>query len=107
MRVSPSKLQQMAIYTTLLAGVGCCMMYYLLQVKYHLENFSRSDHHRLALEQLEANQTAMDILGAPPPKVHNIHLSDRHNHIKILVTGCKDGGYLNTSSVKDPKHLGR
>ncbi|KAK6310725.1 hypothetical protein J4Q44_G00187800 [Coregonus suidteri] len=108
MRVSTSKLQQMAIYTTLLTGAGCGTMYYLLQ-----KNFSRSDYHRLALEQLKANQTAMDSLGAPPLKVHNIHLSDRHNRvepytaeIKIPVTGSKDGGYLYTSSVRDPQTLG-
>ncbi|XP_041698097.1 cytochrome c oxidase assembly factor 1 homolog [Coregonus clupeaformis] len=107
MRVSTSKLQQMAIYTTLLTGAGCGTMYYLLQ-----KNFSRSDYHRLALEQLKANQTAMDSLGAPPLKVHNIHLSDRHNRvepytaeIKIPVTGSKDGGYLYTSSVRDPQTL--
>ncbi|XP_029560848.1 cytochrome c oxidase assembly factor 1 homolog isoform X1 [Salmo trutta] len=109
MRVSTSKLQQMAIYTTLLTGAGCGTMYYLLQ-----KNFSRSDYHRLALEQLKANQRAMDSLGAPPLKVHNIHLSDRHNRvepytaeIKIPVTGSKDGGYLYTSSVRDPQTLGR
>ncbi|XP_019896716.1 cytochrome c oxidase assembly factor 1 homolog isoform X2 [Esox lucius] len=78
-----------------------------------LESFSRSDYHSLALEKLKANQSAMDRLGAPPLKVHNIHLSDRYNRvepytaqIKIPVTGSKDGGYLYTTSVRDPQTLG-
>ncbi|KAL0966123.1 hypothetical protein UPYG_G00291190 [Umbra pygmaea] len=108
MRVSTNKLQQMAIYTTLLTGAGCGTMYYLMQKK-----FSRSDYHRLALEKLKANQTAMGSLGAPPLKVHNIHLSDRYNRvdiytaqIKIPVTGSKNGGYIFTTSVRDPQSLG-
>ncbi|XP_010892392.1 cytochrome c oxidase assembly factor 1 homolog isoform X1 [Esox lucius] len=108
MRVPTNKLQQMAIYTTLLTGAGCGTMYYLMQ-----KSFSRSDYHSLALEKLKANQSAMDRLGAPPLKVHNIHLSDRYNRvepytaqIKIPVTGSKDGGYLYTTSVRDPQTLG-
>ncbi|KAJ8012077.1 hypothetical protein DPEC_G00064940 [Dallia pectoralis] len=108
MRISTSKLQQMAIYTTVLTGAGCGTMYYLMQ-----KNFSRSDYHSLALEKLKANQSAMDCLGAPPLKIHNIHLSDRYNRvepyaaqIKIPVTGSKDGGYLYTTSVRDPETLG-
>ncbi|KAM6948289.1 cytochrome c oxidase assembly factor 1 homolog [Aplochiton taeniatus] len=104
MRVPTSKLQQMAIFTTLLTGSGVGTMYYLIQ-----KGFSRSDYHRLALERLEANPVAMESLGAPPLKVYNIHLSDRHNkvdhqmaQIKIPVTGSKTGGYLYTSSTKDP-----
>lgn len=58
-----------------------------------LENFSRSDYHRLALEQLKANQTAMDSLGAPPLKVHNIHLSDRHNRVEPYTAEVALWGY--------------
>ncbi|XP_077954878.1 uncharacterized protein coa1 isoform X2 [Gasterosteus aculeatus] len=76
MRVSTSHLQQLTIFTTLLTGGGIGTMYYLLQKK-----FAESDYHRLALEKLEACPFAMDSLGAPPLKVHNIHLTDRDNRI--------------------------
>nr|XP_020475282.1 cytochrome c oxidase assembly factor 1 homolog [Monopterus albus] len=104
MRASTSKLQQLAIFTTILTGGGTGTMYYLLQKK-----FSESDYHRLALQKLEACSIAMESLGAPPLRVHNIHLTDRNNRvdqhtaqIKIPVTGSKTGGYLYTSSVRDP-----
>lgn len=79
-------------------------MYYLQQ-----KRFAESDYHRLAVEKLEACPVAMKSLGAPPLKVHNIHLTDRHNRvdqhvaqIKIPVTGSETGGYLYTSSNRDP-----
>uniref|UniRef100_UPI0037E8F640 cytochrome c oxidase assembly factor 1 homolog isoform X1 n=2 Tax=Semicossyphus pulcher TaxID=241346 RepID=UPI0037E8F640 len=104
MRVSTSHLQQLTIFTTVLTGGGIGTMYYLQQ-----KRFSESDYHRLALQKLEDCPLAMESLGAPPLKVHNIHLSDRHNRvdphtsqIKIPVTGSKNGGYLFTSSVRDP-----
>ncbi|XP_034542720.1 cytochrome c oxidase assembly factor 1 homolog [Notolabrus celidotus] len=104
MRVSTSHLQQLTIFTTMLTGGGIGTMYYLQQ-----KRFSDSDYHRLALQKLEDCPIAMESLGAPPLKVHNIHLSDRHNRvdtytsqIKIPVTGSKDGGYLYTSSIRDP-----
>ncbi|XP_071393705.1 cytochrome c oxidase assembly factor 1 homolog isoform X2 [Centroberyx affinis] len=104
MRVSTSKLQQLAIFTTVLTGGGIGTMYYLMQKK-----FIMSDYSTLALEKLETCPFAMESLGAPPLKVHNIHLSDRNNRIdqytaqlKIPVTGSKTGGYLYTSSVRDP-----
>lgn len=103
MRVPTVKLQQLAIFTTLLTGSGVGTMYYYIQ-----KGFSRSDYHRLALERLEANPVAMESLGAPPLTVYNIHLTDRHNkvdqqtaQIKIPVRGSKTGGYLYTSSIKD------
>ncbi|XP_068427244.1 cytochrome c oxidase assembly factor 1 homolog isoform X2 [Clinocottus analis] len=104
MRVSTSKLQQLTIFTTVLTGGGIETMYYLLQ-----KRFVESDYHRLALQKLEACPVAMESLGAPPLKVHNIHLTDRNNRIdqhtaqiKIPVTGSETGGYLYTSSIQDP-----
>ncbi|XP_034412129.1 cytochrome c oxidase assembly factor 1 homolog isoform X3 [Cyclopterus lumpus] len=104
MRVSTSQLQQLTIFTTVLTGSGSGTMYYLLQKK-----FVESDYHRLALQKLEACPVAMESLGAPPLKVHNIHLTDRNNRIdqrtaqiKIPVTGSETGGYLYTSSIQDP-----
>ncbi|XP_054452047.1 cytochrome c oxidase assembly factor 1 homolog [Anoplopoma fimbria] len=104
MRVSTSHLQQLTIFTTLLTGGGIGTMYYLLQKK-----FVESDYHRLALQKLEACPVAMESLGAPPLKVHNIHLTDRNNRIdqhtakiKIPVTGSETGGYLYTASIRDP-----
>ncbi|TKS80452.1 Cytochrome c oxidase assembly factor 1 -like protein [Collichthys lucidus] len=104
MRVPTSQLQQLTIFTTVLCGGGIGTMYYLQQKK-----FTKSDYHRLALQQLEACPVAMNSLGAPPLKVHSIHLTDRHNRvdqrtaqIKIPVTGSKTGAYLYTSSIRDP-----
>ncbi|XP_074547556.1 cytochrome c oxidase assembly factor 1 homolog [Halichoeres trimaculatus] len=107
MRVPTSQLQQLTVFTTLLTGGGIGTMYYLQQ-----KRFSESDYHRLALQKLEDCPIAMESLGAPPLKVYNIHLTDRHNRvdvhtsqIKIPVSGSKDGGYLFTSSVRDPDTL--
>ncbi|XP_061696408.1 cytochrome c oxidase assembly factor 1 homolog isoform X4 [Syngnathoides biaculeatus] len=98
MRVPTIKLQQLTIFSTLLTGGGISTMYYLIQ-KYH----------KLALEKLEGCALAMDSLGAPPLKIHNIHLHDRDNRIdqrtaqvKIPLTGSRTGGYLYTSSIRDP-----
>lgn len=103
MRVSTSQLQQLTIFTTVLTGAGISTMYYLMQKK-----FLESDYHKLALQKLEACPVAMESLGAPPLKVHNIHLTDRNNRIdqhtaqiKIPVTGSETGGYVYTSSVRD------
>lgn len=46
-----------------------------------LERFVESDYHRLALQKLEACPLAMESLGAPPLKVHNIHLTNRNNRV--------------------------
>ncbi|XP_061549753.1 cytochrome c oxidase assembly factor 1 homolog isoform X2 [Phycodurus eques] len=104
MRVSTAKLQQLTIFTTLLTGGGIGTMYYLMQKK-----FAESDYHQVALQKLEACAVAMESLGAPPLKIHNIHLTDRHNRIdqqtaqiKIPVTGSRTGGYLYTSSIREP-----
>ncbi|XP_067109048.1 cytochrome c oxidase assembly factor 1 homolog isoform X1 [Osmerus mordax] len=103
MRVSTNQLQQLAIFTTVFTG-GCIgTMYYLIQ-----KEFQNSEYYQLALKKLEANPVAMESLGAPPLKVYNIHLTDRHNQvnhqsaqIKIPVKGGVTGGYLYTSSIRD------
>ncbi|XP_028831118.1 cytochrome c oxidase assembly factor 1 homolog isoform X2 [Denticeps clupeoides] len=73
-----------------------------------IKKFAASEYHRLALECLNAHTTAMENLGAPPLKVHNLHLTDRYNsmdqtraQIKIPVTGSKTGGYLYATSIRD------
>ncbi|XP_030631688.1 cytochrome c oxidase assembly factor 1 homolog [Chanos chanos] len=103
MRRSVNLLQQMAIFVTVVTGGGCGMMYYLMQ-----KNFAQSEYYRLALQQLKNHSTAMASLGAPPLKVHNIHLSDKQNRmdhsraqLKIPVTGSKTGGYLYSASTRD------
>ncbi|XP_029971157.1 cytochrome c oxidase assembly factor 1 homolog [Salarias fasciatus] len=103
MRISTSHLQQLTIFTTVLTGGGITTMYCLMQSK-----FAESDYHRLAVRELESCPLAMESLGAPPLKVHNIHLTDRDNRIdqrsaqlKIPVTGSKTGGYLYTTSFRD------
>ncbi|XP_017326574.1 cytochrome c oxidase assembly factor 1 homolog [Ictalurus punctatus] len=100
---STNLLQQMTIFVTVVTGGGCGMMYYLMQ-----KNFAKSEYYRLAVEQLNHHSTAMANLGAPPLKIHNIHLTDRYNRIdhtvaqlKIPVTGMKTGGYLYTTSNRD------
>ncbi|XP_077078443.1 uncharacterized protein coa1 isoform X1 [Siphateles boraxobius] len=73
---STGLLQQMTIFITVVTGGGCAMMYYLMQ-----KNFAKAEYYRQAIEQLNNNSTAMASLGAPPLKIHNIHLSDRHNRM--------------------------
>ncbi|KAF6714596.1 Cytochrome c oxidase assembly factor 1-like [Oryzias melastigma] len=104
MRVPIHHLQKLTIFTTILTGGGVGTMYYLMQ-----KNFAGCEYHRLAVRQLEACPVAMESLGAPPLRVHNIHLTDRYNRvdhqaaqIKIPVTGSKTGGYLYTCSVREP-----
>ncbi|XP_058249887.1 cytochrome c oxidase assembly factor 1 homolog [Hemibagrus wyckioides] len=96
-------LQQMTIFVTVVTGGGCGMMYYLMQ-----KNFAKSEYYQSAVEQLNDHSTAMANLGAPPLKIHNIHLTDRYNRVdhaiaqlKIPVTGPKTGGYLYTASSRD------
>ncbi len=64
--------------STFFIFVSCFLPFCLLL---QLEKFVESDYHRLALQKLEACPVAMETLGAPPLKVHNIHLTDRNNCI--------------------------
>lgn len=104
MRISIKNLQQLTVFTTMFTGGGVATMYYLMQKK-----FAASEYYQLALHKLEKCAYAMESLGAPPLKVHNLHLTDRQNYIdqqraqiKIPVTGEKTGGYLYSSSQRDP-----
>lgn len=103
MRISTKKLQELAIFTTVVTGAGVGTMYYLMQKK-----FAASEYHQLAVQKLEACPVAMESLGAPPLRVYNLHLTDRQNYIdqhwaqiKIPVRGSKTGGYLYASSRRD------
>ncbi|XP_072431778.1 cytochrome c oxidase assembly factor 1 homolog [Chiloscyllium punctatum] len=103
MPVSTRALQQMAIYLGIVSGGGCAVMYYLMQ-----QNFAKSEYYKLAIEELNKNDTALEALGAPPLHIRNIKLTDRNNHvdgksarIKIPVCGSKSAGYLHTYSVRD------
>ncbi|KAM3604920.1 uncharacterized protein V6R79_018021 [Siganus canaliculatus] len=103
MRVSTNQLQRLTIFTTVLTGGGIGTMYHLQQKK-----FAESDYHKMAVQKLEASPVALEFLGSPL-KVHNIHLTDKSNRIdqhtaqlKIPVTGSKSGGYLYTSSIRNP-----
>ncbi|KAF4089547.1 hypothetical protein AMELA_G00068000 [Ameiurus melas] len=110
---STNLLQQMTIFVTVVTGGGCGMMYYLMQSEWSKSRFrtiklAKSEYYRSAVEQLNHHSTAMANLGAPPLKIHNIHLTDRYNRIdhtvaqlKIPVTGMKTGGYLYTTSNRD------
>ncbi|XP_075683172.1 cytochrome c oxidase assembly factor 1 homolog isoform X2 [Rhinoderma darwinii] len=103
MPVPLRKLQQLALYLGVVSGGGCAMMYYLIQ-----KSFAQKGYYLDALQKLESQSDVLDMLGAPPLKVHNLRLTDKYNHvdkttaqIKIPVSGTTMGGYLYSTAVKD------
>ncbi|CAJ0932069.1 unnamed protein product, partial [Ranitomeya imitator] len=72
------------------------------------ESFAQKEYYLDALQKLQSQSNVLEMLGAPPLKVHNLRLTDRYNHvdkttaqIKIPVSGTTMGGYLYSTAVKD------
>ncbi|XP_063778534.1 cytochrome c oxidase assembly factor 1 homolog isoform X2 [Pseudophryne corroboree] len=103
MPVPLRNLQQMALYLGVVSGGGCAMMYYLIQ-----KSFASKEYYLAALEKLESQSKVLEMIGAPPLKVHYLRLLDKYNHvdqstaqIKIPVSGTILAGYLYTTAVRD------
>ncbi|XP_066440865.1 cytochrome c oxidase assembly factor 1 homolog [Eleutherodactylus coqui] len=106
MPVPWKNLKELAIFLGIFSGGGCTLMYFLIQ-----KSFSQRDYYLRALQKLESQSDVLEMLGAPPLKVHNLRLLDKYNRvdkttaqIKIPVSGATRGGYLYSKAVKDQVH---
>ncbi|XP_018424561.1 PREDICTED: cytochrome c oxidase assembly factor 1 homolog [Nanorana parkeri] len=103
MPASWQQLRNLAIFFGVMSSSGCATMYYLIQ-----KSFTKKEYFTEAIEKLESQPSALEIIGAPPLKVHHLKLMDKYNHvdkstaqIKIPVSGSLLTGNLCTSAVRD------
>uniref|UniRef100_A0A8C5PCD3 Cytochrome c oxidase assembly factor 1 n=1 Tax=Leptobrachium leishanense TaxID=445787 RepID=A0A8C5PCD3_9ANUR len=103
MPIPLKNLQQLAIYVTVVSGGGCGLMYYFMQ-----KTFAKKEYYMSAIEKLNSKADALDVLGAPPLKIHYLRLTDKYNlvnpsaaQIKIPVSGTISAGYLYVKSDRD------
>ncbi|KAM5158365.1 cytochrome c oxidase assembly factor 1 homolog isoform 2-T2 [Mantella aurantiaca] len=103
MPASLQQLKQLAVFFSVLTSSGCITMYYLIQ-----KSFSQKEYYTEAIEKLQSQPSALEIIGAPPLKVHSLRLTDKYNYvdkstaqIKIPVSGALLSGSLCSSAVRD------